>query len=361
MDTPTHMLVGAAIGQVIGYSIGYKKFGNKALVAGAVGGLVPDLDIFITPVAEALGHHDEFMGWKYHRHFTHSLWFGPVLGSLLGWAAWRHYGRQAGHLLPWISILVLGFFAHPLLDFCTIYGTQLLAPFSNHRFYIPAISIIDPVYSIPLLVAVLFSYISCLRPYARGAAISALVFAALYLVYGYYLNTKAEMIARAQLAEQNISYDRMNAYTTIFQPFLRRVVVWQTDNVLRVGFVSTFSPSPIIWTCRKQIDQNLQKKILSTYQGKMIDWFSIGTLSMVEDETSRRIVVTDARYGVPGPSVFGWWGMEFLQREDGTLHYMGRMRVERDASWQVIRELFKASYGLPNNFLPKADGGCSNP
>ncbi|HNQ92093.1 MAG TPA: metal-dependent hydrolase [Alphaproteobacteria bacterium] len=360
MDTLTHMAVGAAIGQVIGYSIGYKKLGSKALLAGAVGGFVPDLDIFIAPVAEALGHHDEFMGWKYHRHFTHSLWFGPVLGSLLGWAAWRHYGRQAGHLWPWIAILVLGFLAHPLLDFCTIYGTQLLAPFSNHRFYISAVSIIDPVFTLPLLLAVLLSLFSCFRPCAKGTAIFALGFSLIYLAYGYYLNTKAEAIARTQLAEQKVSYDRLDAYTTIFQPFLRRVVVWQTDNVLRVGFVSTFSPSPIFWTCKAQVPEDMRQQVLATDQGKIFDWFSIGTLNMAWDESGQRIVVTDARYGVPGPSVFGWWGLEFLKNDDGTLRYMGKMRVERDASWTVIGQLFRASYGLPNNFLPNADEGCSN-
>jgi hypothetical protein len=54
---------------------------------------------------------DEFGSWKYHRHITHSLWFGPVLGYLMGWgvvatlwkAGWpsnsvdRHHGAKPLH------------------------------------------------------------------------------------------------------------------------------------------------------------------------------------------------------------------------------------------------------------------------
>ncbi len=352
MDTPTHMLVGALIGQ----AIGYKKYGRKAIVMGALGGLIPDLDVFLTPIARLFGNHDEFLGWKYHRGFTHSLWFAPLVGSLIGWATWKHYGRQVGEMWPWIAIMILSILAHPILDTCTIYGTQLLAPFSDHRFFISAVSIIDPLYTIPLIIGVLFCAAQKTRPYARRAALIILILTTSYLGFGLHLNSKAKEIGATQLAEQNIQYERIEAYTTIFQPWLRRIVAWQPNNEIRVGFVSTLSPSHIYWTCQKQASVNIQQNALSTKEGAILDWFSVHTLSFLENE--QRLTVSDVRYGVPGPSVFGWWGMEFSIQSD-KLIYLGRTQGIRDASWAAIKELFKASYGMENTFLPAQDQGCS--
>ncbi|MBE2190726.1 MAG: metal-dependent hydrolase [Alphaproteobacteria bacterium] len=353
MDSITQIALGAVIGQ----AIGHKKLGHKALIFGALGGFLPDLDVLITPIANMMGHHDEFMGWKYHRHFSHSLWFGPLLGSLMGWGLWTWYGKQAEHLLSWIAIMVLSIFTHSLLDTCTIYGTQLLAPFSNHRFYIPSVSIIDPIYTIPLFMALSFYWIRRLRSNAGRAALISLIFTTLYLGFGWGINFRAEHIAREQLAEKHIEYKKLNAYTTIFQPWLRRIVVYETDNLLRVGFVSTLSPQPIFWTCKRQSPQSTKDSVMQTQAGQLLNWFSIENLSI--SEQNGRISATDARYGIPGSSIFGWWGVDFDTLENGSLSYVGRSRFEREASWHSVRELFKASYGLENSFLPDKESGCS--
>ncbi|MGB1248508.1 MAG: metal-dependent hydrolase, partial [Chitinophagales bacterium] len=45
----------------------------------------------------------------------------------------------------------LALFTHVLLDAFTTYGTQLLLPFSDKRISFDSINIVDPVYTIPLL------------------------------------------------------------------------------------------------------------------------------------------------------------------------------------------------------------------
>jgi len=84
VDTPTQALLGAVVGQAC-FS---EKLGKRALWWGALGGAIPDLDVlsvaFMGPWAEFL----------YHRGPTHALWFGPVVGSLLGYGVWRWYGRK---------------------------------------------------------------------------------------------------------------------------------------------------------------------------------------------------------------------------------------------------------------------------
>lgn len=354
MDSFTQIALGACIGQ----AIGYRKFGIKALVFGGLGGLIPDLDVITTPLT------DEFGSWKYHRHITHSLWFGPVLGYLMGWGLWRHYGRQAGHLIPWIAIMGLSLFTHPLLDLFTIYGTQLLAPFSSYRFEISGVSIIDPIYTLTLLLAMALPFSARLRPYAQTLASIALTLTTAYLFYGWYINTKADSLARIQLEKEQIAYQDLDVFTTMFQPYLRRVVV-REENQLRVGFVSTFAPSPIIWQCQTQAPFPVRQAILETEEGKLLNWFSGENLSISEVSQKGEIFVTDARYGVPGESLFGWWGLNFkiTTDEDGRVHahYLSYARLEiKKADSELIVNLFRAAYGLPNHFMMTESTGCSS-
>jgi inner membrane protein len=352
MDSITQIALGAVIGQ----AIGYKKFGNKAAVFGGLGGLIPDLDVLATPF---LG---EYGSWKYHRHATHSLWFGPLLGSFMGWGLWKHYGRQAGHLMPWMWIMVLAILTHPLLDLFTIYGTQLLAPFSNQRFEISGVSIIDPIYTIILFLSLLLPVIKKWRHVVPATACIALFLTTSYLFFGWHLNTRAETYAAAQLAKQNIKTERMTAYTTIFQPFLRRVVVRDNADKIRVGFVSTFAPATIKWTCEAQAPKGLRDAILAGKDGKTLDWFALGETNIIMADGGKSAYMTDARYGLPGPSVFGWWGLEFAFsiNDDGQYTVMprGRTGIERNASWDAVKNLFYAAYGLPNTLMPEQDEDC---
>ena len=128
MDTVTQALLGMAVGQAV---FG-RRLRGQALLWGAVGGALPDLD---TLVAAPFG---SFATLVHHRGISHSLLFGPVVGSLLGYAFWRrrvrHPTRHSERLIDWMGLWVLAIVTHPLLDLFTTYGTQLLAPLSNHRF-----------------------------------------------------------------------------------------------------------------------------------------------------------------------------------------------------------------------------------
>ena len=355
MDPFTHMFLGACIGQ----AIGYKKFGGKALVFGAVAAGLPDIDVLWTPFT------GEYGSWKYHRHVTHALWFGPIIGALLGWGLWKHYAREYGRsvkdLWAWIAIMVVACLSHPILDSCTIYGTQLLSPFSNRRFEISSVSIVDPFYSLMLILTLLPLLSKKLRPHARAIACIGIFLTTSYLVYGIYINQQAEKIATAQLEEQKITAVKVEAFTTIFQPYVRRVVVREPAGA-RVGFISTLAPRHIYWSCRKDVADDIKQAILATHDAQIFDWFSIGHLSFADTNIKDEYVVSDIRYGVPGPSVFGWWGQIYhvTKGADGQYiaDYRSALHVERDASLNAISNLFKAMVGVENSFLPSEDIDC---
>jgi len=129
MDSLTQIVLGAACGEAV---LG-KKIGNKALLFGAIGGTIPDLDVMVG----SLLHGNEIDAMLFHRGFMHSILFSVVAAFLLGWLVHKLYnsGKRLGTTTQkdWIWLWFLSLFTHPILDCFTPYGTQLFAPFSNYR------------------------------------------------------------------------------------------------------------------------------------------------------------------------------------------------------------------------------------
>ena len=117
MDPVTHV----ALGAVVAHTAARRTLGARVLVVGAVAGALPDIDTFLSLSGD---YFDELM---LHRGITHSLFFAPVVGPLLGCALWR-LERRGGteRLRAWIVALTLALLSHPLLDVTTSYGIQLL-------------------------------------------------------------------------------------------------------------------------------------------------------------------------------------------------------------------------------------------
>ncbi|MBK9705794.1 MAG: metal-dependent hydrolase [Acidobacteria bacterium] len=143
MDPITQGILGAAASQ----SIMKRRLPKGAGWIGAVGGVAADLDVLIHSAS------DPTIGWLYHRHFTHSLAFIPV-GGFLAALPFLFLTRFKNHRRDVILSSIIGYATHGLLDAFTNYGTQLFWPFSNHRVAWDWIGIVDPIYTLILLVGV---------------------------------------------------------------------------------------------------------------------------------------------------------------------------------------------------------------
>jgi hypothetical protein len=200
------------------------------------------------------------------------------------------------------------------------------------------------------------------RIHAHKIAAVLLAVTTLYLFFGWAQNIRAEDIALKQLAEQNITAEQVKGYTTIFQPFLRRIVVREPDHAIRVGFVSTFAPQKIIWTCGRLPHDDLINRALATPEGQTLSWFAGNQVTARYNADKTEITLLDARYGTPGDTIFGWWGLRFpvVISADGqpTLGTPEKFRGIRNADGDAIKNLFLAAYGRPNNFLPAQDVDC---
>lgn len=354
MDTATQALLGAAVGQ----AAFAHRLGNRAAVWGAIGGIVPDLDVLVIPVLGRIGEH------LLHRGPTHAFWFGPVAGAVLGWATWKWYAARPPSKPPppqleppgapglrnaWIGLWMLALFTHPLQDLFTSYGTQFFWPFSDYRAGWDAVAIVDPAYSAVLLIGILLAW--RLTPgnlrRARLAAAAALLVSTAYLVYGWHLNQRALDFAERDLRASGRVAERLDSYPTLLQVYLRRVIA-REDGAILVGYVSMWRPQPIEWERIKIPDDPRVAALLSTREGAVFEWFSDGQmLPRVIDQGETAIVeIDDIRFSFSGTPRFGIWGIRGVFGPDGRLageveYYDRRPEV---SPFVIVAQLFRDAF-----------------
>jgi len=284
----------------VGQALAGPVLGRRALVAGALASMAPDLDML------AIGS-GPYAEWIWHRSYTHSLWFGPVVGTLAGYALWRWLG---GPLRTWMALAVLALLAHPLLDLVTSYGTQLLAPFSHRRFALGAVAIIDPAYSLVLAAGILVGLRAGLATAASTrAARQVLAVSTLYLALGLWVNARVEAEARAQLRAQGVEAAEVTAYPTLLQLPFRRIVARSGDTV-RVGWLSALRPRPIQWESFTQASGPLVEAARATPEVRVFEWFAMGeatprVAAAPEGGSANRAVIAlvAQRFGAPRSAI----------------------------------------------------------
>ena len=121
------------------------------ILIAASAGMAPDLDILINSDKNPL------LSVAYHRHFTHSFFFIPF-GALIVSAFYYFFLKNKFTFKRIYLISFSAYATHGLLDACTSYGTLLYWPFSNERVAWNLISVIDPVFTITLILFLFLSF-----------------------------------------------------------------------------------------------------------------------------------------------------------------------------------------------------------
>lgn len=291
MDLITQGILGAAVGQV-GFQ---RNLGRKALIYGALIGMLPDADVL------ARFSSDMCAEMLHHRGITHSLFFAPVVAPIMGWICNKLYKQQL--LATWLGLWFWALITHPLLDVFTVYGTQLLAPISNHRFSFCAVPIIDPTYSLPLLLSVIIGYFIKKNPrISQTIAALMLLVTTSYLFLGIAMHDKALLHVRKH---ENFKAQRSEAFTTIFTIFHRRIVV-EEEQQFHIGFLNTLSPKPIKW---RSFDKGkISEEIFLKREVRIFCWFADDWVLPIHNDGS--VILRDIRFGVNEQSILGYWGIK---------------------------------------------------
>ena len=142
MDSLTQALLGASVAELV---IG-RAIGRRASLYGALLGTLPDLDVLV-PYGGAV---EDF---TYHRGFSHSLLVLSAAAPVIGWVLHKVQGLAS--LKLWIAMVWLVLITHPLLDACTVYGTQLFWPLTEYPVSGSSVFIIDPAFTLWLALGVI--------------------------------------------------------------------------------------------------------------------------------------------------------------------------------------------------------------
>lgn len=168
MDSITQAALGAAIGEA---TLG-KHIGKKGMLLGAAVATIPDLDVVFYLF------YDKFEMLSIHRGFSHSILFSIIGSILIGLLLKRmKWTREVSFVRLWFFSW-LALFTHIILDAFTTYGTQLFLPFSDFRFGWDSINVVDPVYTLPLLLGIL----GVLLFKKKGLNTLGLIVSTLYLI-----------------------------------------------------------------------------------------------------------------------------------------------------------------------------------
>ena len=327
MDPLSQGTVGAAFAQSTANKNNILRIG----VIGFLAGLAPDLDVLIR------SSNDPILFLEYHRQFTHSLFFIPFGSLIIALLIFPLVKRSMGFKTVYLASL-LGYATHGLLDACTSYGTQLFWPFSNERVTWNNISIIDPLFTIPILIFVG----TAIKTSKRLFSFFAIGWATFYLSLGFV------QYERTLLTAIELAHSRgHNAERLTLKPSFGNLILWksiyQHEEKFYVDAIRTVRSST--WCSGENIrmfdyQQHLPGLDEDSQQKKDIErfrWFSQDYLGFDEEKN----LVTDVRYSMIPNQITPMWGLVIDDQQD----------VNEHAIWWTSRSLEQSQLDLFKEML----------
>lgn len=318
MDSITQAVLGASIsGAFLG-----RRYGRKAYLAGAALATLPDLDVFIryaNPVAAMTSH----------RGFSHSLFVLTALAALLTWIMrrWRpvpEIGPSRLFLALWLTLVT-----HPLLDAFTSYGTQLLWPLDPIPASWSSIFIIDPFYTVPLLIACTAGLIVGATPRSLRLAHWALGLSTAYLALSVGVKAIIEHRVQTQLGQEGIHVEAVFSTPEPFSILLWRVVAYTDDDHYIEAIAGVFDQRAAE-TLRQPLSTALLPVASTLPWLTRLQWFTGGWLRY--DEIQGQLIATDLRMGLAA----GYYSFRFRLAERDT---QGAWQAVVPTRWPTMRGL----------------------
>ena len=290
MDSITQIALGSAVGHAV---LG-RQIGRRAVLWGAVLGTLPDLDVLL-PAANDVAAFTE------HRGFSHSLLVIAAITPLLMWLARRLHPDTAHLRGRWYALIFLVLTTHVLLDAFTVYGTQLFWPLSDYPVSGSVIFIIDPLYTLPLLIGVGIALFA--RDADRGmrANTVGLVLSCLYLAWACGAKWHTDTVVREYLARENMPHERVLTTPGAFNTLIWRIVVMDGDGYYE-GFYSLIDGHPApTFTRHVQTPEQLEPLHALPHVDRLRR-FTHGFYSVRERDNT--LILSDLRMGMRESYVF---------------------------------------------------------
>jgi len=406
MDSLTQIVLGAAMGELV---LG-KKVGNRAMLWGAIGGTIPDLDIiaysFTEPI-EALAM---------HRGISHSLMFGLLFPWLIAWwpfkiydsglykKLWFRWIAQGGVWLlgiafvalvfqigtevfqlnqyvmilvwiivaglygfqifknriqkepitiqasyrEWAFLFIASIFTHPILDAFTAYGTQLFLPFSDYRVALNTISVADPLYTIPFLFCLIVAAVMSRSSSKRTLwTLAGITISSFYLIITVWNRQRLNGVVERTASAHNLSIDRCMAAPTIFNNLLWHTAI-ETPDAYHHGLYSFLDENDYV-TQLTRVEKYHERAapIEGTRGMDILQWFTNDYYTVEMDADT--IVIHDLRYGTAGKPIDGepQYIFSFTAKPQADgTYYFEELRNRPDDGGDLLGELWERMMGI---------------
>jgi membrane-bound metal-dependent hydrolase YbcI (DUF457 family) len=282
MDSLTQIVLGIATAELVAG----KKLQNKTFLYGAVLGTIPDLDILVGKFLS------DVEGVAIHRGLSHSLLFFMFLSPVLGWLI----SKIEKEKISFKSASLLAFWClvtHVILDLFTSWGTQILWPL-DYRFALKTIFVIDPLYTIPLLISLIFVWRDKEFLVRRKYLIRGLVMSSSYLLLTCLLKLFAMHQFENALENQKLNYQEL-----IVKPTAFNCILWNANIATSKGYYladySLFDSQPIRFTFYSK-NRKLEEKLVNSYDFQSLKKISEGWYLVTEK--NHRLYFNDLRFGL---------------------------------------------------------------
>lgn len=293
MDSLTQIVLGAAVAAAVAPA----RHRRAALLAGAALGTLPDLD----SIPLMLLTDDPVALMTLHRGASHSLFVLPVLAALLWWFFRSRGGRVAEAPTRWFWAILLALVTHPLLDAFTVYGTQLLWPLPTRPVMWSSVFIIDPLYTIWLLLACIAAFFLRERIAAQRVLVAGLMLSTAYL--GWSLLAKARVDREADRALAAMGLAEAPRFSV---PMPLNTLLWRVVAMTPNGYVEGFRS--LVADDEPMTFRGYPSNVQALAQARAIPavsrltWFNHGFMraQVVDDE----LVLSDLRMGSEPDYIF---------------------------------------------------------
>ncbi|KAF1711318.1 hypothetical protein CSC70_05240 [Pseudoxanthomonas kalamensis DSM 18571] len=286
MDSLTQIVLGASVAAAV-VPAGHRR---AALLAGAVLGTLPDLD----SLPLVLLTDDPVLRMTWHRSFSHSLLVLP----LLAWAIWAWYRSRGKRVAEaparWFWAILLALVTHPLLDAFTVYGTQLWWPLRPMPAMWSSVFIIDPMYTLWLLIGVVVAAIAGARRVAGKAVLFGLVLSTAYLGWSLLAKGLVERQAGQTLATMGLQDAPRFSVPMPFNTLLWRVVAMTPQGFVEGEYSLVADRGPMRFRAHaSDVDDLAQVTAYPAVQ--RLAWFNHGFMKASRHDDA--LVLSDLRMG----------------------------------------------------------------
>ena len=323
MDSVTQIALGATVAAICVP----KEHRRKAALMGAALGTLPDLDVYID-------YGSAVSNFTLHRGFSHSLIVLAAFSVLL-WLLLKRFSQVVKEMpIAWFWAIFLPLFTHPLLDAHTAYGTQLLWPFEFTPTMWSTIFIIDPLYTLPLLIALITVLIAPRSIAAKKSLVISLTLSTIYLGWSWIAKSLVhQQIYRSP--EVNNSKAKIFTTPTPFNTLMWRIVVLDGHEYLE-GYYHFLYPDRIHFN-RHLINQPLFDEGNAIASVHQLQWFADGFNRA--DVIDGYLVISDLRMGFEDNYAFRH---QVARRDNDTWLPITSGRLPRELDINDLDDFWKA-------------------